>query len=138
MNNPTNRDLSVIIPTYNEEGNVMPLYTELRGVLSALQKTYEVVFIDDGSTDRTFVTLTDIAKSDDRVRIIKFRKNFGQTAATAAGFKYAQGKVIIAMDADLQNDPADIVPLLEKVEQGFDVVSGWRKNRLPSRRPSSH
>ena len=125
-------DLSIIIPAHNEDENVTTLCRELTGVLSVLKKTYEIIFIDDGSTDRTFSILANLAKENGDVRVIKFRKNFGQTAALDAGFKAARGKTIIAMDADLQNDPADIAPLLQKIQQGFDVVSGWRRERQDS------
>lgn len=122
-------ELSIIVPAHNEEDNVRELYQELRGALRGLGKPFEIIFIDDGSTDRTFAALQELRASDDTVKLIKFRRNFGQTAALAAGFKHARGSICITLDADLQNDPADIAPLLQKIERGFDVVSGWRKKR---------
>lgn len=122
-------DLSIVIPAHNEEGNVTALHAELSRALSALKKNCEIIFIDDGSTDKTFEALRALAATDSRVRVIKFRKNFGQTAALDAGFKHAKGAIIVTMDADLQNDPADIAPLVHTLESGLDVVSGWRKHR---------
>ncbi|MFN3471296.1 MAG: glycosyltransferase family 2 protein [Aquificaceae bacterium] len=120
---------SIVIPAYNEEENVPLLYQKLREVLKDFDKDYEIIFVDDGSTDGTWERLMAIAKEDRRVKLIRFRKNYGQTAAMYAGFQHASGKVIITMDADLQNDPEDIPKLLEKLEEGYDIVSGWRKNR---------
>ena len=125
-------ELSIIIPTHNEEGNVLLLHEELSAVLGSLGKTFEIIFIDDGSTDGTFLRLQEIHAKDSKVRIIKFKRNFGQTAALAAGFKHAKGSVCITLDADLQNDPADIPTLLQRLHTGFDVVSGWRKERKDS------
>ncbi len=116
---------SVIIPAYNEEDAVVPLYREIKVVMDRLGQPYEVIFVDDGSTDRTFERLSALSP----IKIIRFRKNFGQTAALDAGFKHAQGKIFITLDGDGQNDPADIPRLLEKLDEGYDVVSGWRKNR---------
>lgn len=120
-------DISVVIPAYNEEKNVVILYKQVRKVLQKLNKTYEIIFIDDGSSDKTYENLVALKEKD--LKLIKFRKNFGQTAAMDAGFKQSKGKVIIAMDADLQNDPEDIPTLLKKIESGYDVVSGWRHKR---------
>ena len=120
--------LSIVVPVYNEEGNVVPLYTELTSVLSVLEKPYEVIFVDDGSDDRTLEEL----KIMRPVSIIRFRKNFGQTAALDAGIKEAVGDIIITMDGDGQNDPADIPLLLAKLEEGYDAVSGWRWQRRDS------
>lgn len=133
--------LSVVIPVYNEESNLEPLHQELHSVLSAGDLIYEILAIDDGSTDKSFEILQKIQQTDPHLRIIRFRRNFGQTAALSAGFKYAQGQVIVPLDADGQNDPADIPRLLTKLEEGYDIVSGWRKDRkdnpvtrtLPSR-----
>lgn len=125
-------DISIVIPTYNEEDNVLPLYKEIKAAMDGLKKEYEIIYVDDGSTDRTFSNLEKLNSKDRKVRIIKFRKNFGQTAAMDAGFKAAKGKIIIAMDADLQNDPADIPALLKKMDEGYDVVSGWRYKRNDS------
>lgn len=122
-------DLSIVIPVYNEEENLEILYSKLKSVLENLDKSYEIIFIDDGSSDKSFEILSKIHEKDKNVRVIKFRKNFGQTAAISAGFENSKGKVIVAMDADLQNDPEDIPKLLEKISEGYDVVSGWRRNR---------
>ncbi len=121
--------LSVIIPVFNEEGNIEPLYREIRGALDGLGVEYEILAIDDGSTDDSFTLLKRVHEEDPRVRVIRFRRNFGQTAAFAAGFDAAQGEIVVTLDADLQNDPADIPPLLAKMEEGYDVVSGWRVER---------
>jgi len=123
------RKLSIVIPVYNEEENVPILYEKLTKVLKELPYDYEIIFVDDGSTDGTREKLEEIAKKDKRVKVIEFARNFGQTAAMAAGMDYATGDVIITMDGDLQNDPEDIPRLLEKMEEGYDVVSGWRKDR---------
>ncbi|RMH06546.1 MAG: glycosyltransferase [Aquificota bacterium] len=121
--------LSVVIPAYNEEENIPILYQKLKKVLDSLGREYEVIFVDDGSTDRTWEVLKTLASQDKRVKLIRFRRNYGQTAALYAGFQHANGDVIITMDADLQNDPEDIPLLLEKLEEGYDIVSGWRKDR---------
>jgi len=117
--------ISVIIPAYNEEGNVAVLFEKIKKALAG--RDYEVIFIDDGSTDRTFERLDNI--KDKHLKIIKFRKNFGQTAAWSAGFSQAKGDILVTLDADLQNDPNDIPRLLEKIDEGYDAVSGWRVNR---------
>lgn len=122
-------EISVVVPVFNEEENVEPLHRKLHQSLQDLGLSYEILYVDDGSRDRSFELLATLAAQDERVKLIRFRRNFGQTAAMAAGMKGAMGKVIIPLDADLQNDPADIPRLLAKVEEGFDVVSGWRKNR---------
>lgn len=123
-------ELSVVIPAYNEEESVGPLYEELREVLSASGRSYEIIFVDDGSTDATFERLRALHEQDPTVKIVKFRSNFGQSAAMKAGFDHAGGEVIVTMDADLQNDPHDIPRLLEKMESDdLDVVCGWRYNR---------
>jgi glycosyltransferase involved in cell wall biosynthesis len=124
-----NISLSVVIPVKDEEGSLFLLYEKLKTVLDNLSKKYEIIFIDDGSTDRSLQILTDISLKDPSVVIIKFRRNYGQTAAFAAGFKYASGEVVVTMDADLQNDPSDIPDLLTKMAEGYDLVCGWRKNR---------
>jgi len=121
--------LSVVIPLLNEEENIPILYEELKDVLVPLNETYEIVFIDDGSTDKSLKVLQEIQEIDARVVVVSFRKNFGQTAAMAAGFDFAKGDVIITMDADLQNDPRDIPKLLEQIKAGNDVVTGWRFDR---------
>ncbi len=122
-------EVSIVIPVFDEEESLKQLHGRLSGVLSGLSKEYEIIFIDDGSRDSSFEILKDICSGDKNVRVIRFRRNFGQTAAFAAGFNYAAGDVIITLDADLQNDPADIPKLLEKIDEGWDVVSGWRKDR---------
>ena len=128
--------LSIVIPLYNEEANVEELYERLD---QAVEDTAEFIFVDDGSRDGTHELLTAIAESDPRVRVIRFRRNFGQTAALSAGIDHARGEIIVPMDGDLQNDPQDIPRLLEKLDEGYDVVSGWRINRkdpLGKRLPS--
>ena len=121
--------LSVVIPLFNEEENIPLLYEELKEVLDALEDEYEILFIDDGSTDRSLELLRNLQKNDSHMVVVNFRKNFGQTAAMAAGFDYAKGDVIVTMDADLQNDPKDIPRLLEQIKAGNDVVTGWRFDR---------
>ncbi len=121
--------LSVVVPFYNEYDNAVPLYHEIRLVLDKLQKPYEMIFVDDGSKDGTRSVLKKLAESDPTVRTILFRKNFGQSAAIAAGFKASRGDVVVTMDGDMQNDPRDILELLKEMEKDYDVVSGWRKDR---------
>lgn len=125
-------DLSIVIPTYNEEGNVIQLYTELSNVLRGIGSDFEIIFIDDGSHDGTFQKLQALHEKDNRVKVIRFRKNFGQSAAMAAGFEHACGEVVITLDADLQNDPADIPLLMQELNNGYDVVCGWRQGRKDS------
>ncbi|HWP49211.1 MAG TPA: glycosyltransferase [Candidatus Limnocylindrales bacterium] len=122
-------DLSVVIPVYNEETNIKILIPQVKSVLDKIKKTYEIILVDDGSSDGTFKTLKKLAEQDPNLKLVRFRRNFGQTAALSAGFDLARGKVVIPMDGDLQNDPEDIPRLLEKMEEGYDVVSGWRENR---------
>lgn len=122
-------DISVVVPLYNEEENVDILYESIHHVMSKLDKTYEIIFVDDGSKDSTFEHLLQLKKNDPHLKLIKFRSNYGQSAAMDAGFEFAKGEIIISMDGDLQNDPKDIPNLLEKLDEGYDVVSGWRKNR---------
>ncbi len=122
-------DVSVVVPLYNEEENVRELYRELKEVLSKLDRTYEVVLVDDGSTDGTYRMLEELAEKDPHLCVIRFRRNFGQTAALSAGIERAKGDVIIPMDGDLQNDPNEIPRLLEKMNDGYECVSGWRANR---------
>ncbi|MEY3284432.1 MAG: Dodecaprenyl-phosphate galacturonate synthase [Acidobacteriota bacterium] len=133
--------LSIFLPVFNEEENLPRLYQALIESLEALGESFELIFVDDGSTDRSLELLSGLARTDQRVRVIAFRRNYGQTAAMAAGIDASRGEVLIPMDADLQNDPADIARLLRKLDEGYDVVSGWRRNRqdtfltrtLPSR-----
>jgi glycosyltransferase involved in cell wall biosynthesis len=127
-NQPT-LDISVIIPLYNEQDSIPALYEELSSALNALGKSYEVIVVDDGSNDASFARLRDIHVRDPRWRVIRFRRNFGQTAGMAAGFRLAQGRTVVTSDADLQNDPRDIGALLAKMDEGYDIVSGWRVHR---------
>ncbi|HEY8410561.1 MAG TPA: glycosyltransferase family 2 protein [Pyrinomonadaceae bacterium] len=122
-------EVSIFLPVYNEEPNLRPLHAKLDAALKSLGRSAEIVYVDDGSTDGSLKILREIAEMDGRVRVVALRRNYGQTAAMAAGIDAARGKVLIPMDADLQNDPADIRRLLEKLDEGYDVVSGWRKNR---------
>ncbi|MGB3861714.1 MAG: glycosyltransferase family 2 protein [Candidatus Aminicenantaceae bacterium] len=124
-----NLQISIVVPFYNEEDNIEELYDQLTRVLKGLGVSYELIFIDDGSTDRSHDILIKVFESDKTVKVIRLRKNFGQTAALQAGFDHAKGEVIITMDGDLQHDPEDIPKLLAPLEQGFDIVSGWRKER---------
>jgi glycosyltransferase involved in cell wall biosynthesis len=122
-------ELSVVIPIKNESENIPRLYRELTDSLERGGRSYEILCIEDGSTDDSFELLSAIQARDPRVRVIRFRRNFGQTAAFAAGFHYARGRYIVTSDGDLQNDPADIPALVDRLEQGFDIVCGWRKDR---------
>lgn len=122
-------DLSVVIPIYHEQDNITPLYDELSAALNALNLRYEVIAVDDGSRDASFARLREVHERDDRWQVIQFRRNFGQTAAMAAGFTASRGEVVVTMDADLQNDPRDIAKLLHKLDEGYDIVSGWRQER---------
>jgi glycosyltransferase involved in cell wall biosynthesis len=121
-------EVSIVVPLLNEQDNINPLHEQITKSL-AENYNYEIIYIDDGSSDNSIDLLTQIQKSDSRVRVICFRKNFGQTAALSAGFSHARGEIIVALDADLQNDPADIPKIIAKLNKGFDVVSGWRKKR---------
>jgi len=133
--------LSIVAPVYNERENVQPLYETLRAALGKVDRTWEIILVDDGSTDGTTEALDALVEADERVTVVHLRRNFGQSAAMAAGFDHARGDVVIAMDADLQNDPEDIPLLLSKIDEGYDVVSGWRKDRkdpwLTRRLPSN-
>ena len=122
-------DISVVVPLYNEEDNVQLLYEEIKGVLDTMAEQAEIVFVDDGSRDTTLAKLEVIQAGDDHVRVVSLRRNFGQTAAMTAGFDHARGGVIITMDGDLQNDPHDIPQLVGKLNEGYDVVTGWRYDR---------
>ena len=122
-------DISIVIPVYNEEENLKELYEKLSNVLRVITENFELIFVDDGSTDNSFNILKGINTVDKKVKVIKFRRNFGQSAALAAGFDYSKGNVIITIDGDLQNDPEDIPPLLKKISKGYDIVSGWRVDR---------
>lgn len=122
--------LSIVIPIHNEEPAILPLYDRLTTVLDQLRKPYEILFIDDASTDRSFDLLSNLVEIDSHLKVIRLRRNFGQTAALAAGFDEAQGDVVVSLDGDLQHDPEDIPLLLEKIDEGYDIASGWRKDRV--------
>jgi glycosyltransferase involved in cell wall biosynthesis len=122
-------DFSLVVPFYNEEENVRPLYESIVEVMDNLSHSYEMVFVDDGSLDQTYKVLRDIADHDDRVALIRLRRNFGQTPALKAGFDYTHGEIIISMDGDLQHDPTEIPQFIEKIMEGYDIVSGWRVER---------
>jgi glycosyltransferase involved in cell wall biosynthesis len=122
--------LSIVIPVHNEEHSILPLYDRLTAVLRLLRRPYEILFVDDASTDRSFQLLANLAETDSRLKVIRLRRNFGQTAALSAGFHEAAGKIIVAMDGDLQHAPEDIPSLLEKIDEGYDIASGWRKQRV--------
>ncbi len=137
---PESPELSVVIPVFDEEDNVERLHDELTTTLRELGRSYEIVVVDDGSRDETFPRLARLAASDPHLKLVELRRNYGQTAALSAGFDHATGRIIVPMDGDLQNDPRDIGALLAKLEEGYDVVSGWRQDRkegllrrLPSR-----
>jgi len=122
-------DVSIVVPIFNEEENILALHEKLTQALVTSSLDYELILVDDGSSDRSYLLLQELAGKDSRLKVIRFRRNFGQTAAMAAGFDAAQGRVVVPMDGDLQNDPKDVVRLLAKIDEGFDVVSGWRKDR---------
>ncbi|HWQ19926.1 MAG TPA: glycosyltransferase family 2 protein [Methanotrichaceae archaeon] len=133
------RELSVVIPAYNEEGNIADLYHDLHAVLASLGCDYEILFIDDGSTDGTFHALKEIRQKDNRIKIIRLRRNFGKSVALNIAFKYAKGDIVITMDGDLQDDPSEIPRFIKKLEEDYDLVSGWkydRKDPLTKRLPS--
>jgi len=125
----TGPELSLFLPVLDEEENLRPMHAKIGAALDALGKTAEVIYVDDGSTDGSLSILRELAAEDKRIRVISLRRNYGQTAAMSAGIDAARGEILIPMDADLQNDPADIRRLLDKLDEGYDVVSGWRKNR---------
>jgi glycosyltransferase involved in cell wall biosynthesis len=129
-------DISVVIPLYNEEGSLRELYQQLRATFHRMSVRYELLFVDDGSTDNSFRTLRDLKRTDHRVKIIRFRRNYGKAAALSVGFEHAHGSYVITMDSDLQDDPAEIPGLVRKIKEGFDLVSGWkrvRRDRLSKR-----
>ena len=126
----TAASVSIVVPFHNEEANVIELYGRLQGVMEELGRSYQFVFVDDGSTDLTYKLLKEIALIDPHVTVVKLRRNFGQTGALAAGFEHSTGEYVIAMDGDLQHDPAEIPGFLEKIEEGYDIVSGWRSHRI--------
>src|SRR5437764_14448306 len=141
MKNDPPIQFSIVVPFFNEQENIPPLYMKLTEVMDGIGEPYELVFVDDGSKDDSFKVLAEIYEHDGRVNLVRLRRNFGQTPALKAGFDFARGEVIISMDGDLQHDPGEIPRFLEKIEEGFDLVSGWRHNRrnhwlmrqLPSR-----
>src|SRR5271165_3568003 len=122
--------LSIVVPIHNEEPSILPLYDRLTLVLEPLQRAYEILFVDDASNDRSFELLANLVETDGHLKVIRLRRNFGQTAALSAGFHESKGDVIIAMDGDLQHAPEDIPALLRKIDEGYDIASGWRKERL--------
>ena len=122
--------LSIVIPIHNEEHSILPLYDRLTSVLETMRRPYEILFVDDASTDRSFELLANLVETDARLKVVRLRRNFGQTAALSAGFHEAKGKIVIAMDGDLQHAPEDIPALLAKIDEGYDIASGWRKERV--------
>src|SRR5919108_6239680 len=122
-------ELSIVIPVFDESPNISDLYEEVVAALERYGRTFEMIVIDDGSTDDTFERLAHLQLRDPRLRVIRFRRNFGQTAAFAAGFAYARGRLVVTMDGDLQNDPADIPRMAALADQGYDIVCGWRRDR---------
>lgn len=130
MPNFPSATVSIVVPFHNEEGNVVELYGRLQATMEALGCEYQFVFVDDGSTDLTSKLLKEVALIDPRVTVVRLRRNFGQTGALAAGFAHSTGEYVIAMDGDLQHDPAEIPRFLEKIAEGYDIVSGWRSHRI--------
>ena len=122
--------LSIVIPIHNEEPAILPLYDRLTSVLESLHRPYEIIFVDDASKDRSFDLLANLVETDHHLKVLRLRRNFGQTAALVAGFDEAQGQIVISLDGDLQHDPEDIPLLLEMIDNGYDIASGWRKNRV--------
>lgn len=129
MGSTNNIGLSIIVPLFNEEANIVPLYVRLTQVLTGVEQPYEIIFVDDGSNDETPRVLDEVYESDSHVKILSLRRNFGQTAALKAGFDIARGEIIIAMDGDLQHNPEEIPAFIAKLQEGYDVVSGWRAQR---------
>jgi glycosyltransferase involved in cell wall biosynthesis len=122
--------LSIVIPIHNEEPAILPLYDRLTTVMERLRRSYEIIFVDDASTDRSFDLLANLVETDPHLKVLRLRRNFGQTPALAAGFDEASGDVVVSLDGDLQHDPDDIPLLLEKIDEGYDIASGWRKQRV--------
>ena len=132
MTQAAQETISIVIPVLNEEKNILPLYDKLISALRRIGRGYEVIFIDDGSIDNTLSQLKIISQKDPNIKVLSFSRNFGQTAALSAGIDFSKGEIIIPMDGDLQNDPEDVLDLLKKIEEGYDVVSGWRRSRKDS------
>lgn len=129
INRPATKDISIVIPVYNEEESLLPLCEEINNAMHDHPLSYEIIFIDDGSKDNSPQILRDVQKKMEHVSVIRFARNYGQTAAMSAGFDFAEGKIIVTLDADLQNDPADIRILIDEMNRGYDIVSGWRYER---------
>src|SRR5690242_3090370 len=125
--------LSIVVPIHNEERSILPLYDRLTSVLFKNGQPYEILFIDDASTDRSYELLANLVQTDPHLKVVRLRRNFGQTAALSAGFHEARGRIVIAMDGDLQHAPEDIPALLDKIDEGYDIASGWRKERVDNR-----
>jgi glycosyltransferase involved in cell wall biosynthesis len=125
--------LSIVIPIHNEEPSILPLYDRLISVLEVINRPFEIIFVDDASTDRSFDLLANLVETDVHMKVIRLRRNFGQTAALSAGFDEAQGSIIISLDGDLQHAPEDIPALLAKIDEGYDIASGWRKDRVDNK-----
>ena len=122
--------LSIVIPVHNEEPSILPLYDRLTRVLGSIKRPYEIIFVDDASADRSFELLANLVETDARLKVIRLRRNFGQTAALAAGFHEAKGEIVVSMDGDLQHDPEDLPALVSKIDEGYDIASGWRQHRV--------
>src|SRR5215472_9536486 len=122
--------LSIVVPIHNEEHSILPLYDRLSAVLVGVGRPYEIIFVDDASSDRSYELLANLVQTDPHLKVLRLRRNFGQTAALSAGFHEARGGIVIAMDGDLQHAPEDIPALLAKIDEGYDIASGWRKNRV--------
>ena len=122
-------DLSIVVPVMNEEASIQPLYEAIVNSLKTLQINYEIILVDDGSSDNTFETAARISKFDSRIKVIKLKRNYGQTTGLHAGFQEAKGEIVVTMDGDLQNDPSDIEAMIKKINEGYDIVLGWRHNR---------
>ena len=122
-------DISIVIPVYNEEASVEPLYRQIVDALTSLEFEYEIILVDDGSNDNTFNNASELARKDSRLRVVKLKRNYGQTIGLHSGFQIAQGRIVITMDGDLQNDPSDIETMVRKIDDGFDIVLGWRHSR---------
>lgn len=125
--------LSIVVPIHNEEPSILPLYDRLISVLEVVNRPFEIIFVDDASTDRSFDLLANLVETDVHMKVIRLRRNFGQTAALSAGFDEAQGSIIISLDGDLQHAPEDIPALLAKIDEGYDIASGWRKDRVDNK-----